>query len=158
MSVPVLLPARFYGFRFLCAPSRLIFRTVLTLLHINFYKSFITIFTFAYIVNAGIHSVFHLVNLQNSYINKRSSCGTLTPGVTVSAASSHRVFIQQKNTFAVCLTSRGVCHPCVIFLIGKSYMETTAKIHRGQLLPLLFSSFCYSYINAACCPPFCSMV
>ena len=96
MSVPVLLPARFYEFRFLRAPSWLIFRTVLTLLQIYFYKSFPAIFPFAYIVNAGIYSVFHLIYLQSLYVNKhlRRVC---LPRQHIRAAD----FIQQKNTFAV---------------------------------------------------------
>ena len=141
MSVPVLLSAHFYRLRSPCISSRFIFRTVLTLLQIHFNKAFITCFPFAYIVDAGIPSVFHPVNLR--------IC--TSTNVTPADFYTTKKHLCRLPDVLRCLLSLAV-------FFGKSYKETTAKLHRGQLLPLLFPSFCLSYFDAACCPPFCSMV
>jgi len=59
MSVLILLSPAPYRFLLLRILSRLILRTILTLLHIYFYKSFSAICTHAYVINARLYSVSH---------------------------------------------------------------------------------------------------
>ena len=70
VSVPVLLSAGSYWLRFFDTLSRFVFRTVLTLPQIHFYKSFFAIFSFAYVMDAGIDTVFHYLILQKMNTKK----------------------------------------------------------------------------------------